>query len=354
MAQVFASTILQQTFVVEFVVTNQQCDECSRVAAQQTWKAVVQVRQKVSHKRTFLWLEQVILKHNAHQNTTNIKEAKDGIDFYYVTRAHAVRMVEFLREVVPVRVKTSEQLISSDIHSGTSNYRFSYSVEIVPICKDDLLCLPVKLARSSSNISPLVLCSRVSSAVGLVDYNSLKSVEIRSNTYWEHPFTPLCEAKDLTEFYVIDIQLEREAAGRYALATAEVAPSKDLSTTMTVRTHLGRVLRPGDHCLGYDLRRANLNDVHFDAFVRRAGGDAAFQDVVLVRKSYPNARKKRTRRAGAGGGRAWRLKTITVEEEVEALGKSKAEKARAEADYEMFLRDIEEDPELRGMINLYK
>jgi nonsense-mediated mRNA decay protein 3 len=27
----------------------------------------VQVRQKVTHKRTFLWLEQLILKHNAHK-----------------------------------------------------------------------------------------------------------------------------------------------------------------------------------------------------------------------------------------------------------------------------------------------
>jgi len=34
--------------------------------------------------------------------------------------------------------------------------------------------------------------------------------------------------------------------------------------------------------------------------------------------------------------------------------KTKAEVAKAEQDYELFLRDIEEDPELRGMINLYK
>jgi len=37
------------------------------LAAKNTWKASVQVRQKVTHKRTFLWLEQLILKHNAHK-----------------------------------------------------------------------------------------------------------------------------------------------------------------------------------------------------------------------------------------------------------------------------------------------
>lgn len=105
----------------------QQCEECTRLAAQNTWKAIVQVRQKVEHKRTFLYLEQLILKHNAYKDTTNIKEVRDGIDFYYGQRAHAVKMVEFLAAVVPIKYKTSEQLISTDIHSGSSNYKFTYS-----------------------------------------------------------------------------------------------------------------------------------------------------------------------------------------------------------------------------------
>jgi nonsense-mediated mRNA decay protein 3 len=133
--EVFASTILQQTFEVEFVVSYQQCEDCAKIMAQNTWKASVQVRQKVNHKRTFLYLEQLILKHNAHRDTTNIKEAKDGIDFFYVSRGHAIKMCEFLASVVPVRIKTSEQLISLDTHSGSSSYKFTYSVEIIPICK---------------------------------------------------------------------------------------------------------------------------------------------------------------------------------------------------------------------------
>jgi nonsense-mediated mRNA decay protein 3 len=62
-------------------------------------------------------------------------------------------MTEFLAGVVPVRVKGSEQLISSDTHSNTSNYKFTYSVEIVPVCKDDLVCLPKSQAKAWGNIS---------------------------------------------------------------------------------------------------------------------------------------------------------------------------------------------------------
>ena len=173
--EVFSNAIVQQKFEVEYVVANQQCDQCQRIQAQNTWKALVQVRQKVQHKRTFLFLEQLILKHGAHKDTVNIKEAKDGLDFFFAQRSHAVRLSEFLQQVVPVTVKTSEQLISKDIHSNTSNYKFTYSVDIVPICKDDLVCLPKKLAQSLGNIPQLVLCHRVGTSLQFIDPNTLQS-----------------------------------------------------------------------------------------------------------------------------------------------------------------------------------
>ena len=39
--------VLEQTFIVEFVVQSHMCDECHRVEAKDFWRAVVQVRQKV-------------------------------------------------------------------------------------------------------------------------------------------------------------------------------------------------------------------------------------------------------------------------------------------------------------------
>ena len=206
--EVFASTILQQVFVVEYIVANQYCDECTRVDAQLTWKAVVQIRQKVTHKRTFLWLEQVILKHNAHKDTSNIKEFKDGLDFYYTSRSHALKMIDFLQSVAPMRMKTSQELISSDIHSGTADFKFTFSVELVPVCKDDLLCLPFKVAKSLSDMSPLAICTRVSNVLTFLDFNTGKHSDLRPPQFWDTPFPPLCETKDLIEFYVIDIQLE--------------------------------------------------------------------------------------------------------------------------------------------------
>lgn len=46
--------ILQQVFVVDYVVQSQMCGDCHRVEAKDFWKAVIQVRQKTLHKNFLL------------------------------------------------------------------------------------------------------------------------------------------------------------------------------------------------------------------------------------------------------------------------------------------------------------
>lgn len=138
---------------MEYVVIASQCPDCAKSFTANTWRATVQIRQKVSHKRTFFYLEQLILKHNAHRDTISIQESKDGLDFFYSQRSHAVKMLDFLAAVSPVRTKKSEELISMDTHTSVRSFKFTFSVELIPICKDDLVCLPKKIAKAAGNIS---------------------------------------------------------------------------------------------------------------------------------------------------------------------------------------------------------
>ena len=94
--EVLNGTLLQQSFVVEFVVTNQQCTDCQKSFTPHTWVAQVQVRQRVDHKRTFLFLEQLIIKHNAAEKCISIKEVHDGLDFQFKNKSHANRLVDFI------------------------------------------------------------------------------------------------------------------------------------------------------------------------------------------------------------------------------------------------------------------
>ncbi|KAL9631005.1 MAG: hypothetical protein Q9164_006121 [Protoblastenia rupestris] len=345
--EAFQGTILQQAFEIEYVVNYKQCPDCAKSFTANTWRAVVQVRQKVLHKRTFLYLEQLILKHSAHKETINIKEVKDGLDFFYAQRNHAEKFVDFLSSVAPVRKKTSQELISMDIHTSTKSYKFSFSIELVPICKDDLVALPIKLAKSIGNIAPLTICYRVGTSVNLLDPQTLQTADVSTPIYWRSPFSSLADVHELVEFVVMDIEPVGSQKGRFLLAEATVARASDLGAndiTYFTRTHLGSVLHAGDSVMGYHLTGTNFNNSNFEALEQSNSYSSNIPDVILVKKFY--ARKKKNK------SRNWRLKRMN-KDEGELLPK-KQDQERIERDFEMFLQDVEEDQDLRSTVALYK
>lgn len=339
--------ILQQSFEVVYIVAWQQCPECAKSYTANVWRASVQVRQKVLHKRTFLFLEQMVLRHSAHRDTINIKEAKDGIDFFFSARNQAEKFVDFLNSVVPVRVKKAQELISQDTHTGTKSYKFTFSVELVPICKDDLVALPIKLAKQIGNISPLVLCNKIGTSVNFMDPNTLQTAEVSAPIYWRSPFGPIAEAKDLVEFIVMDVEPTGQTKGKWVLGQIEVAKASDLGVndkTYFTRTHMGGLLHAGDSVLGYMLTGTNFNNTEFDAIEASNTYASTIPDVVLVKKHYPNRRRNRKRN--------FKVKRIN-KDEGELLPK-KSDQERMDREFDQFLDDIEEDAEFRAGMHLFK
>ncbi|KAK3353242.1 NMD3 family-domain-containing protein [Lasiosphaeria hispida] len=339
--------LMQQSFEVVYVVANQQCRECQKSFTANVWRAAVQVRQKVTHKRTFLFLEQLILKHQAHRDTINIKEERDGIDFYFAQKNQAEAFMNFLKSVIPVNIKDSRHLISHDTHTGTKQYKYSYSCEIVPICRDDLVALPLKLAKSIGNITPLVLCHRIGTSLNLLDPNTLQTADVSSEIYWRAPFAPLAGAPEMCEFIIMDIEPTNVRKGKWLLSEVTVARAADLGVndnTYFTRTHLGNILHPGDSAMGYMLGGSNFNSSMLDDIEASRTYGSTIPDVLLVKKHFPNRRKNRRRN--------WKLKRM-AKDEGELLPKA-GDQARQEAEYEAFLRDVEEDEELRAALALYK
>eukprot|EP00010_Vexillifera_abyssalis_P004754 CAMPEP_0201552722 /NCGR_PEP_ID=MMETSP0173_2-20130828/17064_1 /ASSEMBLY_ACC=CAM_ASM_000268 /TAXON_ID=218659 /ORGANISM="Vexillifera sp., Strain DIVA3 564/2" /LENGTH=510 /DNA_ID=CAMNT_0047963247 /DNA_START=92 /DNA_END=1624 /DNA_ORIENTATION=+ len=346
--EVFSGTILQQSFVVEYIVSGQQCGDCQKVQAQNTWTAVAQVRQKVNHKRTFFYLEQLILKHNAHQDCINIKEFPDGLDFYFHTRSHAVKFVDFLGAVTPTRWKAAQKLISHDAKSNIYNYKYTYSVEIVPICKFDLIALPRRIASAMGSYSPLVLCTKVSNVVRLLDPLTLKLYDLNANLFWNAPFRALASTPQLIEFIVLDINPSSDRShGKLRLADVQLVRERDFGVNdrkYLARTHLGNILKTGDSVLGYDVANAIFND---QDLVSLKKSNRQLPDVMLVRKFYPERNRNMPRH--------WRLKSLPKENNVDPNAKrAKDQLMRDERDYERFLNELEEDKDLRSGVDLYR
>jgi len=158
---------------------------------------------------------------------------------------------------------------------------------------------------------------------------------------------PVCTRAHLTEFIVLNVEPVQMAEagtparhnlpgrGKMTLADIEVARVSDFGVNderMIVRSHLGSYLRPGNHVLGYDLRNVNVSGLDSEAVENRS------VDVILVRKQYKRGKKDRM----------WELRRLRREKE------EGAENVDDEADMEAMKRDLEEDPELRKGVNMYR
>eukprot|EP00752_Nemacystus_decipiens_P002855 g2659.t1 len=299
--------VLQQALAVTFVVRNQQCDRCAAAFTNNTWTAVVQVRQRVDHKRTFFYLEQLILKHSAHSQCTNIQTFRDGMDFYFAEKSHSARFVDFLEGVVP---------------------------------------------------------TKASRAVQFVDPLTAQTADITEEKYWRHEFPSLLSSTRLIPYVVLGTEplpeKSRPSAPRghrvrkARMAEVELARECDLGSNddrVTVVSHLGHILRAGDTVLGYDVSSANLPEGEATGDLR-----GSLPDVVLVRKVYP---RNDDREGGAGKrDRHWKLGELEKDGGDGGGGgggvSEKRDEAAAEKDYERFLQQLESDKDMRRQVNLYK
>jgi nonsense-mediated mRNA decay protein 3 len=60
---------------------------------------------------------------------------RQGVDFFFSNRSHALKFVDFVQSVVPANCRDDKQLVSHNEHTATYNYKYTFSVEIVPICR---------------------------------------------------------------------------------------------------------------------------------------------------------------------------------------------------------------------------
>ncbi len=376
-------TLVESNVIVEFKIEWTQCDDCKKTFTPHVWSASCQIRQKVSHKRTFMLLEQIILKNKAHSKALNVKEHPEGVDFYFANKSQALAFSDFIKTSFPAKVKESKQLIGMDQYSNIYNYKFSFMIEIAPVCKDDLIVLDEKTAKTLGGCSPILLCHKLSSRIHLIDPVSFKTYDFDAQTYWRHEFRSYVDRKCLEEYMVINVDEEIDYTkkykgmgtvnnsisdvnmdsdlnaskstnfmnknknkdsgaynnhNRFKVVTVQcIANNKSGADLITCRSHLGGKIRPGDIFLGYNTEALNL-DHNLENFIDKSSN---IPDVILVKKKYirgnTSARK-----------RYWKLKHL--DKEVDMGGKEDEK----EKQYEEFLRDIEEDKDLRKNVNLYK
>ncbi|KAK2196758.1 bifunctional Nmd3 [Babesia duncani] len=131
--------IVQQPVLINFTIRSAQCNACKQLYTPHTWKALVQIRQKTKDKRHILLLEQIILKHNAHENVQSILSRQNGFDMHFANRTAALKFAEFVSDKIVSQVVHSKKLVTQDVSNNKYDYKYTIHVDMIPICMDDLV-----------------------------------------------------------------------------------------------------------------------------------------------------------------------------------------------------------------------
>lgn len=355
--EVYNNIVVQQSCLIEYIVVWQLCPTCEKVATgQPQWDACVQLRQKAEHKKTFLYLEQLILKKKMQENFIRVEGQPEGLDFFFGHKSHALNFLEFLNKTAPVCRRDAVQLVSHDSKNNTAVQHYTYSLEISPLCREDLVLLPYKdyYLRTLGGLGPLVIVHKVYSSIVFLDPKTLRAGEITGSLYWKKPFQPLMNSREMVEFYVLECQLLPVTNGSHQLGLVTVCLSSEVGQghEWVVESHLGGLLHPGDLVKGYLLDSRNLNNPDID---NENYKPESISDVVLVRKHFESQHRRRNRRN-------WVLKkldVVTSQGDAMKIGRAAGPTGRkadgdVEKDEQEFEDDVERDKELRKDINVFK
>lgn len=129
---------IRQKVIVEFTVKMKQCNDCVREALDHSWETLVQVRQRVGHKRNLDSLEQMLIEGGYYEFIQDLTVVKEGIDMYFKERQLAEKVIDFLSANFPTRSKTSKKLVSMDGKSNIAHCEYTVLLEVAPLCKGDL------------------------------------------------------------------------------------------------------------------------------------------------------------------------------------------------------------------------
>ncbi|KAH9279182.1 60S ribosomal export protein NMD3 [Echinococcus granulosus] len=307
--EVGANTMVEQKAYLYYTMHPQQCPDCTRHEAKDYWNACVQIRQRVDHKRTLYYLEQLLLRRSAPRKYNGVKSVRGGLDFFFSLRSDAVAFVEYVSKLVPCRVLTSQQLKSHDVHSNTYNYKFTFCLDVVPVCKNDVVCLPKQFSSRLGLANQILLVNRITDKIRLLDPVSCVTKDVDAQTYYANPFTAISNPRNVTEFFVMDVegeihgktkpstsgagveQFSLKPTGVWVVPSAYLGMEGEDGDQVYARTHLGHVIKIGDLVIGLDLRNANVNHVEFEKIP-----EDKRPQVVLIQRLCPSSDRQRCRR----------------------------------------------------------
>ena len=191
--------IITQNLIIEFKEKWLLCRDCQKNQTPHIWTSCVQIRQRVPHKKTMLYLEQIILHNKMQKSALDFKETNDGFDFFFTTRRAGEIFSNWLATVVPSKITYTKKYVS------LSTSTFTYLVDVANVAKYDLFILDKESCTKLGGIGPLLVCTRLSSRTIFIDPRTFNYLYLDGNTFFKYKFKSFCNSNQLTEFLILDV-----------------------------------------------------------------------------------------------------------------------------------------------------
>jgi nonsense-mediated mRNA decay protein 3 len=314
-----SSVRIQQRCLVEFIIKWRQCPDCNREFTNRQWQAIVQLRQRreeSASKSGLAVLEMALARNDAvRKHVQNIQACKNGFDFYFLGLSEAQQFSSYLARVTPLKIKTTQKLVSTDVKNNIAHIKHTVTCDMVPFCRDDLVLIHRSAAKGGGSLrGRLGLVTQVASVVHLVDASPRQDInivdavnELAAESYYmcgaEKMYQVLSSADRLVRFVVLDLELisrdhrdsptsqyrgPRGEIPKYALADVEIVRESDFGRndeTLRCITHLGHLIQVGDVVLGYDLSASVISGaLQWSIDHKCLNASFILPDVVLVKK----------------------------------------------------------------------
>eukprot|EP00792_Barthelona_sp_PAP020_P004952 TRINITY_DN2426_c0_g1_i1.p2 TRINITY_DN2426_c0_g1~~TRINITY_DN2426_c0_g1_i1.p2 ORF type:complete len:451 (+),score=108.19 TRINITY_DN2426_c0_g1_i1:31-1353(+) len=268
---VFGRAVLEQTCCLNYSIRDIMCDDCVKEGLNINWEAKVQVRQHSTVKKVLYLLELLIVKNpNILALVCNMEEQKDGVDFFFKTKSNGQKFVEFIKRNFPVKHERSAKLLSEDIKNATASMKYTHSVEIVPLCKNDL----VWDRKSKSSFGEMYLVEASSHQVHFISPITGQKSMMSASKYFSSNLKTLrtYEEKYLESYLVIGKEIDENIM----FLTVMLENQMDQGISHVVTTHLSPdEIECGDYVWGYSLE-STFRDLEIEV--------DGVPDIILVKK----------------------------------------------------------------------
>ena len=174
----------------------------------------------------------------------------DPLHFLFQNQRSAFRMINFVKNLISVRVIEDMDAEDRRTHSLPSN-TWSCTLEFPPIAKDDLVLLPKK----DGDEGILCICIKASQTLKFANPASGVVFEMTPEEYWQNPFSPLKTSKDSDIYYVSTVTPVGLQAGRMQVCSLILTTDAAADGAVTATSYMGLILQPGDMVRAYDLRK---------------------------------------------------------------------------------------------------